>query len=180
MNHPAADAAHERGEHEREERVEGARPAAERSESEAAEHVRELFSSIAPTYDRANHLLSCGLDRRWWRRAAVTFREVLARPDARVLDICCGTGDLTAALLAETARSVVTAESDPERMVIEAQRGSARVHLVNPRYDRIGDAVCVSLLPAMNADICQFAPASWKATCRARWMPTGSPRCMCR
>jgi demethylmenaquinone methyltransferase/2-methoxy-6-polyprenyl-1,4-benzoquinol methylase len=83
------------------ERVEGARPAAESSENEAAEHVRELFSSIAPTYDRANHLLSFGFDRRWWRRTAVTFREILARPDARVLDICCGTGDLTAALLAE-------------------------------------------------------------------------------
>jgi demethylmenaquinone methyltransferase/2-methoxy-6-polyprenyl-1,4-benzoquinol methylase len=63
--------------------------------------VRELFGSIAPTYDRLNHLLSFGLDRRWWRRAAVAFREVLARPEARVLDICCGTGDLTGALLAQ-------------------------------------------------------------------------------
>jgi len=41
-----------------------------------------------------------GLDRRWWRRAALALRDVLARPDARVLDICCGTGDMTAALLA--------------------------------------------------------------------------------
>lgn len=82
------------------ERSEGARPLAENSESEAADHVRELFSTIAPTYDRLNHLLSMGLDRRWWRRAALTFRDVLARPDARVLDICCGTGDMTAALLA--------------------------------------------------------------------------------
>jgi demethylmenaquinone methyltransferase/2-methoxy-6-polyprenyl-1,4-benzoquinol methylase len=81
--------------------IEGARPAAERTEAEAAEHVRELFGSIAPTYDRLNHLLSFGLDRRWWRRTAVIFRETLARGDARVLDICCGTGDLTGALLAE-------------------------------------------------------------------------------
>lgn len=80
--------------------TEGARPAAEANENEAAEHVRELFSSIAPTYDRLNHLLSMGLDRRWWRRAALAFRDVLERPDARVLDICCGTGDMTAALLA--------------------------------------------------------------------------------
>lgn len=79
----------------------GARPAAETSEAEAAEHVRELFGSIAPTYDRANHLLSMGLDRRWWGRTANTFRDVLARPEARALDICCGTGDLTAALLAQ-------------------------------------------------------------------------------
>lgn len=77
----------------------GARPAAETTEAEAAEHVRELFGSIAPTYDRLNHLLSMGLDRRWWRKASATFRDVLARPEAKVLDICCGTGDMTAALL---------------------------------------------------------------------------------
>lgn len=92
MNRLASAAEHEKSE--------GARPAAESTESEAAEHVRELFGSIAPTYDRLNHLLSMGLDRRWWRRAALTFKDVLARPDARVLDICCGTGDMTAALLA--------------------------------------------------------------------------------
>lgn len=79
----------------------GARPAAEHSEAEAAEHVRELFGSIAPTYDRANHLLSFGLDRRWWRKTANTFSDILAHPEARVLDICCGTGDLTATLLAK-------------------------------------------------------------------------------
>jgi len=96
VNPSAAGAEHERGE-----LTDGARPAAERSENEAADHVRELFSSIAPTYDRLNHLLSFGLDRRWWRRTSVAFRDVLARPEARVLDICCGTGDLTAALLHE-------------------------------------------------------------------------------
>ncbi|HEX4156104.1 MAG TPA: bifunctional demethylmenaquinone methyltransferase/2-methoxy-6-polyprenyl-1,4-benzoquinol methylase UbiE [Acidobacteriaceae bacterium] len=78
----------------------GARPASEATEAAAAEHVRDIFTSIAPTYDRLNHLLSFGLDRRWWRRTALTFRNTLARPDARVLDLCCGTGDLTAALLA--------------------------------------------------------------------------------
>jgi demethylmenaquinone methyltransferase/2-methoxy-6-polyprenyl-1,4-benzoquinol methylase len=77
----------------------GARPAAESSEAAAAEHVRTLFNSIAPSYDRLNHLISFGLDRLWWRRAAHCFRTVLARPDAQVLDICCGTGDMTAALL---------------------------------------------------------------------------------
>ena len=88
--------------------AEGARPAAEHSEPEAAAHVRELFGSIAPTYDRLNHLLSFGLDRRWWRKTANTFRDILARPDARVLDICCGTGDLTGALLATRPTNVET------------------------------------------------------------------------
>lgn len=88
---------------------EGARPAAEGTEAEAAMHVRELFDSIAPTYDRLNHLLSFGLDRRWWKRAARSFRPILRRPDARVLDLCCGTGDMTAALLAERPASTATA-----------------------------------------------------------------------
>jgi len=79
----------------------GARPAGETNEAAAAEHVREIFDSIAPSYDLLNHLLSMGLDRRWWGRAARSFKDVLARPNARVLDLCCGTGDMTAALLKE-------------------------------------------------------------------------------
>lgn len=92
MNHAMSVPEHERSQ--------GARPSAEATEAAAAQHVRELFGSIAPSYDRLNHLLSLGLDRHWWRRAAMSFREVLARPEARVLDLCCGTGDMTAALLA--------------------------------------------------------------------------------
>lgn len=102
----------------------GARPAAESSEADAAAHVREIFGSIAPTYDRLNHLLSFGLDRRWWRRAANTFSDVLARPQSRVLDICCGTGDLTAALLAQRPASgePVTGLDFSREMLTLAQR----------------------------------------------------------
>jgi len=78
----------------------GARPTNEATESAAAASVQSLFNSIAPTYDRLNHLLSFGLDRRWWRRTARVFADVLARPEARILDLCCGTGDMTRALLA--------------------------------------------------------------------------------
>ena len=77
----------------------GARPTGELSEQAAAARVRSLFDSIAPSYDRLNHLLSFGLDRWWWRKAARCFRPVLSRPKARVVDICCGTGDMTNALL---------------------------------------------------------------------------------
>jgi demethylmenaquinone methyltransferase/2-methoxy-6-polyprenyl-1,4-benzoquinol methylase len=61
--------------------------------------VRQMFDSIAPRYDLLNHVLSANVDRLWWRKAARRFAAVLARPDAAVLDICCGTGDLTMALL---------------------------------------------------------------------------------
>ena len=64
----------------------------------AAREVRRMFSSIAPRYDLANHLLSFNVDRWWWWRAARTFRHILARPGAQALDLCCGTGDMTRAL----------------------------------------------------------------------------------
>jgi demethylmenaquinone methyltransferase/2-methoxy-6-polyprenyl-1,4-benzoquinol methylase len=57
-----------------------------------------MFSAIAPTYDRANHILSVGLDRSWWNRTARALRPILQRPEAVVLDLCCGTGDMTLAL----------------------------------------------------------------------------------
>jgi demethylmenaquinone methyltransferase/2-methoxy-6-polyprenyl-1,4-benzoquinol methylase len=58
-----------------------------------------MFDRIAPRYDLLNHVLSCNVDRTWWWRTARRFRHILARPEARVLDICCGTGDMTMALL---------------------------------------------------------------------------------
>jgi len=58
-----------------------------------------MFDRIAPRYDLLNHVLSCNVDRLWWWRTARRFRHILARPEARVLDICCGTGDMTVALL---------------------------------------------------------------------------------
>jgi demethylmenaquinone methyltransferase / 2-methoxy-6-polyprenyl-1,4-benzoquinol methylase len=76
----------------------GARPTGTNSPDEAAQNIQQMFSTIAPTYDRANHILSVGLDRSWWNRTARTLRPILARPDAVVLDLCCGTGDLTLAL----------------------------------------------------------------------------------
>jgi demethylmenaquinone methyltransferase/2-methoxy-6-polyprenyl-1,4-benzoquinol methylase len=78
----------------------GARPADEPTEAAAAERVRGIFNSIAPSYDLLNHLLSFGLDRRWWASSARAFQSILKNPEACVLDLCCGTGDMTAALLA--------------------------------------------------------------------------------
>ena len=58
-----------------------------------------MFNTIAPRYDLLNHVLSLNIDRLWWWRTARRFRDVLAKPDATILDICCGTGDMTLALL---------------------------------------------------------------------------------
>ncbi|MGC9159011.1 MAG: ubiquinone/menaquinone biosynthesis methyltransferase [Terracidiphilus sp.] len=82
----------------------GAKPAGTADEASAAEAVRRMFDSIAPRYDLLNHVLSANVDRLWWRRAAERFDEVLSRPEAAVLDICCGTGDMTMALLKRRPR----------------------------------------------------------------------------
>jgi demethylmenaquinone methyltransferase/2-methoxy-6-polyprenyl-1,4-benzoquinol methylase len=76
----------------------GARPAGTSTPADAAQNIQQMFDTIAPTYDRANHLLSAGIDRSWWNRTARTLRPILQRPEAVVLDLCCGTGDMTMAL----------------------------------------------------------------------------------
>lgn len=81
------------------ERSTGARPTGATTEASAAANVQQMFDTIAPTYDRANHLLSAGIDRYWWTRTARIFRPILERPTAVTLDLCCGTGDMTLALL---------------------------------------------------------------------------------
>jgi demethylmenaquinone methyltransferase/2-methoxy-6-polyprenyl-1,4-benzoquinol methylase len=78
--------------------VTGAAPEGARDPDSAARAVREMFTSIAPRYDLLNHVLSFNVDRLWWRRTARTFAQILAQPDSRVLDLCCGTGDMTFAL----------------------------------------------------------------------------------
>jgi demethylmenaquinone methyltransferase/2-methoxy-6-polyprenyl-1,4-benzoquinol methylase len=79
-------------------RVVGAAPAGASDRESAAEAVRDMFTSIAPRYDLLNHVLSFNVDRFWWWRTARRFETILNRPDARVLDLCCGTGDMTFAL----------------------------------------------------------------------------------
>src|ERR1700734_3445267 len=76
----------------------GSRPVGTRSEGEASARVRDMFSRIAPGSDFLNRGLSFSLDKVWRRRTARKFRRILLRTDARVLDLCCGTGDLTFAL----------------------------------------------------------------------------------
>jgi len=78
--------------------VVGATPEGSTDRASAARAVREMFSAIAPRYDLLNHVLSFNIDRWWWWRTARAFSSILQRPDARVLDLCCGTGDMTFAL----------------------------------------------------------------------------------
>jgi len=82
----------------------GTRPAGADGEAAAAGKVREMFARIAPRYDLLNHLLSLRFDVVWRGRVARRYRTLLSRSDARVLDLCCGTGDL-ALVFAQEARA---------------------------------------------------------------------------
>jgi demethylmenaquinone methyltransferase / 2-methoxy-6-polyprenyl-1,4-benzoquinol methylase len=100
--------------------TQGAQPAGTADPQGAARAVREMFDSIAPRYDLLNHVLSMNIDRLWWWRTARTFRSVLIRPEATILDICCGTGDMTMALLRHRpahARPVLAADFAHQMLV---------------------------------------------------------------
>ena len=90
-----------------------------------AEGVQRMFDRIAPVYDAMNRVMTAGLDQRW-RRA--TVREAV-RPGDRVLDACCGTGDLAVAAGKAGARKVVGVDFS-ERMLERARRKSPEVEWV--------------------------------------------------
>jgi len=84
-------------------------------------HVREMFAAIAPRYDRANRLLTAGVDEAW-RKRAVT--ELAAPAGGRVVDLCCGTGDLVFHLLkTDPAMRVVGVDFTPP--MLEGARSRA-------------------------------------------------------
>src|SRR6185369_15900184 len=76
------------------------------SAEEHARRVREMFARISPRYDLLNHVLSANIDKRW-RRRVVKRVQSLMPPNARVLDVGCGTGDLSIELFDKTAADVV-------------------------------------------------------------------------
>lgn len=76
----------------------GARTQERQDQQDAAVAVRDMFTTIAPRYDMLNHVLSMNVDRYWWWRTARLFDYIVRDPKSRVLDLCCGTGDMAFAL----------------------------------------------------------------------------------
>lgn len=109
----------------------------------AADEVRGMFDRIAPVYDLMNRVMTAGLDRRWRRLTA----EAVVRPGDRVLDACCGTGDL--ALACARAGGRVTGLDFSERMLERARRKGPELEWVQgdllalPFEDGAFDAVTV-------------------------------------
>lgn len=91
--------------------------------SDKGAYVREMFARIAPRYDLANRVLTAGMDERWRRRAI----EILAPPHGgRVLDLCCGTGDLVFHLLRVDPTLHVTGLDFCPPMLIRARERAAQ------------------------------------------------------
>jgi demethylmenaquinone methyltransferase/2-methoxy-6-polyprenyl-1,4-benzoquinol methylase len=95
------------------------------------ESVRGMFDRIAPVYDVMNRVMTAGLDRRW-RKLAVS--EVVW-PGDRVLDACCGTGDL--AVEAERRGGRVVGLDFSEKMLERARKKSGAIEWVQ------GDALAL-------------------------------------
>ncbi len=88
-----------------------------------------MFGRVAPRYDLLNHLLSLNVDRYWRAYTVRRLEPVLHRRDCRVMDVCCGTGDLTLAL-ARASGGVVFGSDFCRPMLAEAARKCAAGALI--------------------------------------------------
>jgi demethylmenaquinone methyltransferase/2-methoxy-6-polyprenyl-1,4-benzoquinol methylase len=108
-----------------------------------ADSVRRMFDRIAPVYDAMNRVMTAGLDQRWRR---ITVDEVVRSGD-RVLDACCGTGDL--AIAAQKRGAEVTGLDFSEAMLVRARKKAPGMEWVQgdmlalPFDDASFDAVTV-------------------------------------
>ena len=96
-----------------------------------ANAVRTMFSGIARRYDLLNHLLSANIDKRWRRRVRETLAELLEDKDAIVLDVACGTGDLSIEL-AQGAKARIIATDFCRPMLDLASQKTANLSLTVP------------------------------------------------
>jgi demethylmenaquinone methyltransferase/2-methoxy-6-polyprenyl-1,4-benzoquinol methylase len=131
----------------------GTTPPGTAGEKQAARWVQQMFSDIAPKYDLLNHLLSFNIDRSWRKVLLKRLAGVLAQPDARILDLCCGTGDVLLDLQSAAKSRVLGADFCHPMLVTAGQKAAAkgfRAPLIEgdamelPLADRSLDAISVA------------------------------------
>lgn len=116
---------------------------------EHANRVREMFGKIAGRYDLLNHLLSGNVDKRWRRIVANRVRTKLP-DDALILDVACGTGDLSLSLFENTGARVVATDFCRPMLSIAAGKLPKQISLIEgdalslPFEDRTFDAVTIA------------------------------------
>src|SRR4051812_1800112 len=103
-----------------------------------ARAVREMFSGIASKYDFLNHFLSVNTDKRWRRLVRRKLETELSNPNALILDVACGTGDLSIELQ-QQARAKVIGTDFCRPMLAIAKEKTAKTELSIPYIE--GDAL---------------------------------------
>lgn len=99
-------------------------------EAAHAKAVREMFAGIASRYDLLNHVLSLNIDKRWRRIVSGELREILDRPDAVVLDVACGTGDLSLELNRNSKAQVIGTDFCRPMLTFARSKSSAETHSI--------------------------------------------------
>jgi demethylmenaquinone methyltransferase / 2-methoxy-6-polyprenyl-1,4-benzoquinol methylase len=109
-----------------------------------------MFSSIAARYDLLNHLLSGNIDKRWRRVVARKVRSKLPMGASCILDVACGTGDLSITLFETTGAKVVATDFCRPMLKIAAGKVSKKISLVEgdalklPFMDESFEAVTIA------------------------------------
>jgi demethylmenaquinone methyltransferase / 2-methoxy-6-polyprenyl-1,4-benzoquinol methylase len=116
-------------------RTPGTTPAGAQNEQQASAWVRGMFGRIAPRYDLLNHLLSMNIDRYWRARTVSRVAQILARPGAQVLDVCCGTGDLMLALESHCKSAQVFGSDFCHPMLVAAGRKTGLRNLPSELFE---------------------------------------------
>ena len=118
--------------------------------NEHAGRVREMFATIAGRYDLLNHLLSLNIDKKWRRLVVNRVRaKVLAR-ESLILDVACGSGDLSLMLFEIDGARVVGTDFCRPMLSIAAEKVPADVRLIEgdalalPFKDATFDAVTIA------------------------------------
>jgi demethylmenaquinone methyltransferase/2-methoxy-6-polyprenyl-1,4-benzoquinol methylase len=120
----------------------GTTPRGVSGEEAASRWVRGMFGRIAGRYDLLNHLLSFNLDKRWRARAVERVADVMEQPGARVLDLCCGTGDVLLSLEARRGSAVLGSDFC-HPMLLEAQDKIVARGMRSPLFE--ADALALPL-----------------------------------